>query len=180
MRRRSFLTALPAVAATPLAFSQTGVSSQRGTAPSDQGEETHAGMDKPKFQAPGQESFERPDVHAGDRPAGASFASRSPALGTSGAASTVHPLATQIAIDILKKGGSAADAAVAANALLGLVEPMSAGLGGDCFAFVWDPKANRLEGMASSGASPRGLSLATARARAHTVNGRKVRPCSVP
>jgi gamma-glutamyltranspeptidase/glutathione hydrolase len=72
-------------------------------------------------------------------------------------------------MDMLKRGGSAVDAAVAANAVLGFVEPTSSGLGGDCFAFVWDPKTQKLEGMASSGRSPRSLSLATARARA--VNG---------
>ena len=61
------------------------------------------------------------------------------------------------------------DAAVAANAVLGFVEPTSSGLGGDCFAFVWDPKAAKLMGMASSGRSPKSLSLATVRSRA--VNG---------
>jgi len=67
---------------------------------------------------------------------------------------------------MLKRGGSAADAAIAANALLGFVEPVSSGLGGDCFAFVWDPKAGKLEGMASSGRSPKLLSLAAVRSRA--------------
>ena len=108
----------------------------------------------------------RPDVHAGDRPSGASFATRSPALGLNGAAGTAHPLATQTAIAMLKRGGSAVDAAVAANAVLGFVEPVSSGLGGDCFAFVWDPKVGKLAGMASSGRSPKALTLATARARA--------------
>src|SRR5271165_7325308 len=112
----------------------------------------------PPYQPEGAERFERPDVHAGDRPSGASFASRSAALGCSGAAGTAHPLATQVAIDMLKRGGSAVDAAVAANAVLGFVEPTSSGLGGDCFAFVWDPKTNKLEGMASSGRSPKTLS----------------------
>ncbi len=97
-------------------------------------------------------------------------------LGLHGAAGTAHPLATQVGIDVLKRGGSAADAAVAMNALLGFVEPTSSGLGGDCFAFVWDPKAGKLEGMASSGRSPKGLSLETARAHARTVDGRKVLP----
>jgi gamma-glutamyltranspeptidase/glutathione hydrolase len=120
----------------------------------------------PTFQVPGQERFERPDVHAGDRPFGASFASRSPALGCSGAAATAHPLATQTAIEILKRGGSAADAAIAANAVLGFVEPVSSGLGGDCFAFVWDPKTSKVEAMASSGRSPKSLSLETVRSRA--------------
>jgi gamma-glutamyltranspeptidase/glutathione hydrolase len=120
----------------------------------------------PKFQAADAERFIRPDVHAGDRPSGASFATRSPALGLSGAAGTAHPLATQTAIAMLKRGGSAVDAAVAANAVLGFVEPVSSGLGGDCFAFVWDPKAGKLMGMASSGRSPKALTLETVRARA--------------
>jgi gamma-glutamyltranspeptidase/glutathione hydrolase len=67
---------------------------------------------------------------------------------------------------MLKRGGSAVDAAVAANAVLGFVEPTSSGLGGDCFAFVWDPKAAKLMGMASSGRSPKSLSLETVRSRA--------------
>jgi gamma-glutamyltranspeptidase/glutathione hydrolase len=120
----------------------------------------------PKFQAAGQERFLRPDVHAGDRPSGASFSSRSPALGCSGAAGTAHPLATQVAIEMLKRGGSAVDAAIAANAMLGFVEPVSSGLGGDCYALLWDPKAAQVVGMASSGRSPKSLSLATARSRA--------------
>ncbi len=118
------------------------------------------------YQASGQERFTRPDVHAGDRPSGASFATRSPALGLNGAAGTAHPLATQTAIAMLKRGGSAVDAAIAANAVLGFVEPVSSGLGGDCFAFVWDPKAGKLAGMASSGRSPKALTLETVRARA--------------
>ncbi len=119
-----------------------------------------------KYQAAGEEVFKRPDVHAGDRLWGASFASRSPALGCSGAAGTAHPIATQVAIAMLKRGGSAADAAVAANACLGLMEPVSAGLGGDCYVMAWDPKQAKVVGMASSGKSPKGLSLETARARA--------------
>ncbi len=119
-----------------------------------------------KYQAAGEEVFNRPDVHAGDRLWGASFASRSPALGCSGAAGTAHPIATQVAIAMLKRGGSAADAAVAANACLGLMEPTSAGLGGDCYVMAWDPKQAKVVGMASSGKSPKGLSLETARARA--------------
>jgi gamma-glutamyltranspeptidase/glutathione hydrolase len=125
-----------------------------------------AASELPKFQAADDYKFDRPDVHAGDRPAGASFASRSPALGCSGAAGTAHPLATQAAIAMLKKGGSAVDAAVAANALLGLVEPTSSGLGGDCYALLWDPKAGEVMGLAGSGRSPKSLTLETVRARA--------------
>jgi gamma-glutamyltranspeptidase/glutathione hydrolase len=119
-----------------------------------------------QFQPAGADRFNRPDVHAGDRPSGASFASRSPALGLNGAAGTAHPLATQTAIAMLKRGGSAVDAAIAANAVLGFVEPVSSGLGGDCFAFVWDPKVSKVQAMASSGRSPKALTLDTVRAHA--------------
>src|SRR5271154_4076473 len=120
----------------------------------------------PKFHPAGAEKFNRPDVHAGDRIAGASFASRSAAMGCSGAAGTAHPLATLTAIEILKKGGSAIDAAVAANAVLGFVEPTSSGIGGDCYAMIWDPKLSKVVGLAGSGRSPKALTLETARARA--------------
>jgi gamma-glutamyltranspeptidase/glutathione hydrolase len=161
MRRRTFLATLPLAAAGT-------ISSAKGTANTTANQAAAASQSPalPGFQAAGDERFLRPDVHAGDRPSGASFSSRSPALGCSGAAGTAHPLATQAAIEMLKRGGSAVDAAIAANAVLGFVEPVSSGLGGDCFAFVWDPKTNKLEGMASSGRSPKGLSLETARSRA--------------
>jgi gamma-glutamyltranspeptidase / glutathione hydrolase len=134
MRRRTFIQTLPLAAAASAATLQNSatVLGQSGTDKTS---------DLPKFQPAGAEQFIRPDVHAGDRPSGASFATRSPALGLNGAAGTAHPLATQTAIAMLKRGGSAVDAAVAANAVLGFVEPTSSGLGGDCFAFVWDPKA---------------------------------------
>jgi gamma-glutamyltranspeptidase/glutathione hydrolase len=105
-------------------------------------------------------------VRAGDRPAGASFASRSAALGRSGAAGTAHPLATLTAIETLKRGGCAADAAIAAAACLGFLEPTGSGLGGDCYVLVWDPARAKLTGLAGSGRSPRSLSLETVRARA--------------
>ena len=161
MRRRTFLQTLPLAAAGSIASAQD----QPGRPGHPASDEDQA-LNLPKFQAPGEERFIRPDVHAGDRPSGASFATRSPALGCSGAAGTAHPLATQTAIEMLKRGGSAVDAAIAANAVLGFVEPVSSGLGGDCFAFVWDPKAGKLAGMASSGRSPKSLSLATVRSRA--------------
>ncbi len=158
MRRRTFLATLPLAAAGSVS---PRIAEAQGNPPQA------AASDKLlKYQAPGAESFIRPDVHAGDRPSGASFASRSAALGCSGAAGTAHPLATQAAIEILRRGGSAVDAAVAANALLGFVEPVSSGLGGDCYAMLWDPKQTKVVGMASSGKSPKSLSLATARSRA--------------
>jgi gamma-glutamyltranspeptidase/glutathione hydrolase len=119
-----------------------------------------------KFQPAGAEQFERPDVHAGDRPVGASFATRSAAMGCSGAAGTTHPIATLTAIEILKRGGSAVDAAIAANACLGFLEPNCCGLGGDCYVLLWDPKLNRVVGLAGSGRSPRSLSLEMVRRRA--------------
>ncbi len=161
MRRRTFLATLPIAAAGAVASAQNDSGAHGQVASAASGPSNY-----PKFQAPGEERFIRPDVHAGDRPAGASFSSRSPALGCSGAAGTAHPLATQTAIEILKKGGSAVDAAIAANAVLGFVEPVSSGIGGDCFAFVWNPKTGKLESMASSGRSPKALSLDTARSRA--------------
>jgi gamma-glutamyltranspeptidase/glutathione hydrolase len=169
MRRRRFLATLPAAAAGAAILPGLNLKAQRPGEPAGEAE-------LPKFQAAGEERFRRPDVHAGDRPSGASFASRSAAMGCNGAAGTAHPLATQTAIDILKKGGSAADAAVAANAVLGFVEPVSSGLGGDCYAFVWDPKTQKLEGIASSGASPKGLSLETVQQRSIVVDGKHVIP----
>jgi gamma-glutamyltranspeptidase/glutathione hydrolase len=118
------------------------------------------------FQAEGADRYIRTDVRAGDRPVGASFGSRSPAFGLAGAAGTAHPLATQAAVAMLKQGGSAIDAAIAANACLGFLEPTSSGVGGDCFAMLWDPKLAQVVGIAGSGRSPKGLSLSTARSRA--------------
>jgi gamma-glutamyltranspeptidase / glutathione hydrolase len=143
MRRRTFLATLP-LAAAATAEAQTGAGS---------GARPDAGLG-------------RPDIHSGDRVAGESFASRSTVYGLHGAAATAHPLATLTAIDILRAGGSAVDAAIAANACLGLLEPISCGVGGDCFAMVWDPKTRKLAGLNGSGRSPRALTLDIQRSRA--------------
>jgi gamma-glutamyltranspeptidase/glutathione hydrolase len=94
-----------------------------------------------------------------DRITGHVFASRSEVIAQHGMAATSQPLATQVALDVLKKGGSAVDAAIAADALLGLVEPTGAGMGGDLFAIVWDAKTKKLYGLNGSGRSPRSLTL---------------------
>ena len=94
-----------------------------------------------------------------DRPVGKSFASRSEVIARHGMAATSQPLATQIALDILQAGGNAVDAAIAANAALGLMEPTGSGIGGDLFAMVWDAKSRKLYGLNASGRSPQGLTL---------------------
>lgn len=94
-----------------------------------------------------------------DRFLGATFATRSEVIAQNGMVATSHPLATQIGIDILKKGGNAIDAAIAANAALGLMEPTGCGVGGDLFAIVWDAKTKKLYGLNASGRSPKSLTL---------------------
>ena len=94
-----------------------------------------------------------------DRITGLPFASRSEVIAENGMAATSHPLATQTAIDILQQGGNAIDAAIAANAVLGLVEPTGCGIGGDLFAIVWDAKTQQLYGLNSSGPSPQAMTI---------------------
>lgn len=98
-------------------------------------------------------------VIAGDRLTGKQFTTRSEVIAQHGMAATSQPLATQVAIDILKKGGTAVDAAIAANAVLGLMEPISCGIGGDLFAIVWDAETGKLYGLNGSGRSPMSLTL---------------------
>ena len=103
----------------------------------------------------------------GDRmPAGRPLGTRSSVVAPNGAAATAHPLATQTALDVLKAGGSAVDAAIAANAMLGLVEPTGNGIGGDLFAIVWDPETQQLYGYNGSGRSPMGATLDDMQAKA--------------
>ena len=100
------------------------------------------------------------DLISQDRVTGKNFVKRSEVIAQNGMAATSHPLATQVAIDILKKGGSAVDAAIAANACLGLMEPTGCGIGGDLYAIVWDAKTQRLYGLNASGRSPKSLTKA--------------------
>ena len=93
-----------------------------------------------------------------DRINGRAFATRSQVIARHGMAATSHPLATQVALDVLQAGGSAVDAAIAANATLGLMEPTGNGIGGDLFAIVWSAADKKLHGLNASGRSPLGLS----------------------
>ncbi|MEZ5500399.1 MAG: gamma-glutamyltransferase [Steroidobacteraceae bacterium] len=113
---------------------------------------------------------------AGNRPVGAEFATRSEVIAPQGMAATSHPLATQIAIDILKRGGSAVDAAIAANAALGLMEPTGCGIGGDLFAIVWDADAGKLTGYNGSGRSPHALTLEMLRAELRRLDAKSIPP----
>lgn len=100
-----------------------------------------------------------PLASAYDRVTGKAFASRSEVIAQHGMAATSQPLATQVALDILKNGGNAVDAAIAANAMLGLVEPTGCGIGGDIYAIIWDAETKTLHGLNGSGRSPQSLTL---------------------
>lgn len=94
-----------------------------------------------------------------DRITGEPFATRSEVIAQNAMAATSQPLATQVALEVMKRGGNAVDAAIAANAMLGLVEPTGCGIGGDLFALVWDAESKQLYGLNASGRSPQSLSL---------------------
>jgi gamma-glutamyltranspeptidase / glutathione hydrolase len=120
-----------------------------------------------------------------DRITGRNFATRSEVLARHGMVCTSVPAATEVGIDILKRGGSAVDAAIAANATLGLMEPVSNGIGGDLFAIVYSAKDNKLYGINGSGRSPLGLSydqMKTELAKLHreTIPPTGMLPISVP
>ena len=98
-------------------------------------------------------------IYSQDRVTGELFASRSEVIAESGMVATSHPLASQIGIDILKNGGNAIDAAIAANAAIGLMEPTGNGIGGDLFAIIWIEKDKKLYGLNASGRSPKNLTI---------------------
>src|SRR6478672_2737182 len=120
-----------------------------------------------------------------DRITGKPFATRSEVLARHGMVCTSVPAATQVGLDILKRGGNAVDAAIAANATLGLMEPVSNGIGGDLFAIVYSSKENKLYGINGSGRSPLGLSYDAmkselAKLHSETIPPRGMLPISVP
>lgn len=116
-----------------------------------------------------------------DRITGHHFATRSEAMAPEAMAATSQPLATQVALDVMQNGGNAIDAAIAANAVLGLVEPTGNGIGGDLYAIIWDAKTERLYGLNASGRSPQGLSLDYFLENGYeSIPARGVLPISVP
>lgn len=118
---------------------------------------------------------------AADRVTGKPFATRSEVYAPHAMAATSHPLATQIALETMRAGGSAVDAAIAADAALGLMEPTGSGIGGDLFAIVWDPKTKKLYGYNGSGRSPKALTLAEFQRRGLTdIPAQGPLPVSVP
>jgi gamma-glutamyltranspeptidase/glutathione hydrolase len=120
-------------------------------------------------------------AQAQDRITGRTFATRSEVIAAHGMAATSQPLATQVCLDILKQGGNAIDAAIAGNAMLGLVEPTGNGIGGDLFAIIWDAETEQLYGLNASGRSPKSLTLAYFKKHGYTsIPGYGPLPVSVP
>ncbi|KTG23834.1 gamma-glutamyltransferase [Idiomarina sp. WRN-38] len=118
---------------------------------------------------------------ASDRITGHHFATRSEAMAPNAMAATSQPLATQVALDVMQEGGNAIDAVIAANAVLGLVEPTGNGIGGDLFAIVWDAESEKLYGLNASGRSPKSLSLEYFKENGYeSIPPRGVLPLSVP
>ena len=116
-----------------------------------------------------------------DRITGEIFSTRSEVISQNGMVATSHPLATQIGLDILKTGGNAVDAAIAANAALGLMEPTGNGIGGDLFAIIWIENEKKLYGLNASGRSPRNLTLEYFKSRKlETIPSYGPLPVSVP
>jgi len=111
-----------------------------------------------------------------DRITGKNFATRSEVLARHGMVCTSVPLATQVGVDVLKRGGNAIDAAIAANATLGLMEPVSNGVGGDLFAIIYSAKENKLYGINGSGCSPLGLSYEQMKAELDKLNRKTIPP----
>ena len=104
--------------------------------------------------SPGEDNVPRNSKAGYDRPGDNPQQSRSATIALHGMVATSHPSAALAGLDILRAGGNAADAAITANAMLGVVEPMSCGIGGDLFAIYWDAKTQKLYGLNASGRSP--------------------------
>src|SRR5437763_3447680 len=114
-----------------------------------------------------------------DRITGKPFETRSEVLARHGMVCTSVPAATQVGLDVLKRGGSAVDAAIAANATLGLMEPVSNGVGGDLFAIVYSAKDNKLYGLNASGRAPLGLSYEQMRTELTKLHRETIPPTSM-
>jgi gamma-glutamyltranspeptidase / glutathione hydrolase len=114
----------------------------------------------------------------GDRSEGWTRQHRSEVMGRNGMVTTSQPLAAQVGLDILKKGGNAVDAAVAASAVLNLVEPMNVGVGGDLFAIIYIAKENKLYTLNASGKAPSGQTLARMNSLGYSWNPRNWSPGS--
>jgi len=101
------------------------------------------------------------------------YVTRSEVIAANGMVATSQPLAAQVGLDILRQGGNAIDAAIAANAAMGLMEPTGNGIGGDLFALVWHEESGRVYALNASGRSPLGLSVRPAAGRAGADRGRQ-------